>query len=537
MDDVSVNRRRVLRTGTVALPVAGGRATGRRVRGRQDVCERPPARLAETETDWYRTCPDEWYREVESYVGALQAPWTPGTPGWSSASLRDQAVSIILPGVDDVVAPGPASDMLTLVEATSTAFRILAQSQRFQNTVGFRIAWNANLPVQAERAYDALEETTGRSMSRTVGVDGFSETFEHGIEPLFEVVREVLPPQSSSATRERVVLVRNLIERTLPAIPDQLRTAPQVPANYVRALKANLETYAGTLSVLEATLSDSTAPTPEGIVVAEDLTGDGSTDVRLRNDRVFFELHRDDLAEQGSLQVSTRAGRGADRDLVGRISTAPKNPYTATESDVPSFRSLRAFEVTEDRERVGAYRVTRTYEYEHNGISLLIDWRARLHADDRFVVTELTLENVDSESVLVDQDPGDIHDGINLVNGIGLRGRSASDDEYRFHLAGLGTAAFSDHSRWTPFDGVEWATLFDSTDAVTVGFVDGTTPPEMWITEGSPTDRFSFLAGETELAAGESASYVLAFGFHAGGPDAPETGRRIFQRATERAGN
>lgn len=276
--------------------------------------------------------------------------------------------------------------------------------------------------------------------------------------------------------------------------------------------------------------SGTAAPDPVEVTVG-DLTGDGTKDIKLSNGKVFVQMNGDHLESRTGISA---AGPVGGDDVTGRMGTNPKTPTGYTTSTTANYQSTVSFEVVANNGTAGAYKIVR--EYTLDGVEMQIIWEVRLYAGDRFAVTEISYKNTDDTGLKLDQDRGDIHDGIQLFSGVALDGRSGNADDYKFHLVGEGTTAFTDTYRWSTYAGVKRGTVFDSTDAVTVGLLSGATSPKMWITTGSPSSRLDFMVNEVTLDPGETASYTAAVGIHDGGSEAPTTtASSILETATLRA--
>jgi hypothetical protein len=263
---------------------------------------------------------------------------------------------------------------------------------------------------------------------------------------------------------------------------------------------------------------------------ARDLTGDGSRDIRLSNGEVFFQINGENVS--GGPRVADVAGRVGVGQVPGKLDALPTSPYSSTEQDRPTFEETIAYEVTADAGTYASYRVLREYSYEHTGSRVRIGWTLTLYDDGRYGVANLTVTNVGSGPVELDQDDGNIHDGIQVFDRLGLAGRSESDSGYRFALGDDDPRSFVAAGQWSTFAGTEAGTIYDAADAATIGYLNGTTPPHQWITEGD--GGIGYHTDEVTLDPGATASWQVAVAMHAGGSDAPSTGRTIVDRAKRR---
>lgn len=258
-------------------------------------------------------------------------------------------------------------------------------------------------------------------------------------------------------------------------------------------------------------------------VTKKDLTDDGNDDIRIENSKVFLQFNSADISTR---RLMSTAGRQGGSNLLRRgLDTRPTLQH-GSHQHRPEFQSLKSVEILEDGGNVGAYRIVREYTYHDEPIKITAD--IKLFADDNFFLVYLECENTGNEPLALDQDPSNIHDGIQIFNRLGLAGRSDSDNDYRFHLAGQGTRKFTNTRRWQTFSGTNRGTFFDSQDALTYGLLDGATEPKMWIEE---TAHLDFLVQEKSLDPGQSISYRNVFGLHSGGTDAPDIGAQIYNDA------
>jgi PKD repeat protein len=272
-------------------------------------------------------------------------------------------------------------------------------------------------------------------------------------------------------------------------------------------------------------------PPDDGTPTAErrDFTGDGTEDIRISNGEVFLQIAGENVS--GGRQVADIIGRDGNRQVLDRTSALPNNPYS-TGKDRPTYESTSEFKIIAETDRLASYRVVRNYSYEHTGARVQIAWQATVFADGKYALTQLNITNIDKKPVELDQDDGDIHDGIQLFHSLRLAGRDGTNSAYRFQISDQSPQQFSQTGRWTTFGGTEHGTIFDGQNAATVRFLTGETSPNQWITDGD--GQIGYHVGETVVDPGETISWTAALAVHEGGQDAPTEGEALVADADER---
>jgi len=254
-----------------------------------------------------------------------------------------------------------------------------------------------------------------------------------------------------------------------------------------------------------------------------DLTGDGSSDIRVRNQHVFVQFNNTDLDTR---HILSACGRGTSQNtpVFAPVETRLVTPNGTR----PEMEAAERFTISQDAGQTRAYRVTRRYTYESGMPPLVTDVYVSVASGDRYAIIEVTLQNDGEQPLTIKQPPNTIHAGLHLFEGLRLAGRQDSDPDYRFYLSGQGEAAFQDISKWTTFQGTRWATFFDSSVGVTFGLLTGATQPHMWIEEDGHLD---YLVGPVTLASRDSVTYTAMLGIHAGGSKASSTGQQLYRQA------
>lgn len=256
-----------------------------------------------------------------------------------------------------------------------------------------------------------------------------------------------------------------------------------------------------------------------------DITGDGTADVRLENERLYIEAKGDQLQNPWAL---TAAGWQGGSNLTGPIKTKPHSPVSQTGKEVAQFQKVRSFGVTYDGNRLGAYQLTRQYEYEQQGVVVVIRWEVYLPAGEQLVFLQLQLQNIDDRPIVLDHDHGDIHDGIIVLKNTRLLGRGQKKSDYRFYLPQSGIHTYRRQPTFKTFVPSRFATHFDADVGVTYGYLSGSTGPKMWVTMKNGLD---FLTNEFRLGASQKLTYRCVVAFHQGGESAPSQGHKLMARA------
>lgn len=258
-----------------------------------------------------------------------------------------------------------------------------------------------------------------------------------------------------------------------------------------------------------------------------DETGDGQEDAILYNDRITVQLNSRD---RKGLTLISQAKRRKSRRIVNRVKVRPNSPVSRTKSTRPTFEATRSFNVGAWSEAGRYYDVDRHYRFA--GEPFVVETRVSLFQNDPFVFIGLTLTNEGQSAIELDQDTGNVHDGQNLLDGIGFPKSDISTEGYRFYIPSDGTYSFAEQPDWKTFQHSRWATVFDDELAITCGLIRSATTPKMWLTENNHLDM---LVNETLLTPAESISYLAFFGLHQGGEGSPARGRQTCCAARKRA--
>lgn len=277
----------------------------------------------------------------------------------------------------------------------------------------------------------------------------------------------------------------------------------------------------------------------QGVTVStSDLTGDGEPDVHLENSELSLQLNSEDITNDSPSYASSVTRSSASTPQIDRLGANPKSPINATESPPVEFRQLKSLTVTKDTGQVGAFEIVREYtldgDYRGDEQPIEITVEVTLYAGDPFVLIDYTLKSISEKSLRIDQDDVDIHDGTQVFSDLQLAGATGSRSDYKFHLNTHGTYRFDQQYLWKTYTGSGWGTIFDDTAGVTAGWLNGTTSPKMWITDGEPVQAIDYLVGEQTLAPGEQFTHELFVGVHDGGADASSIGAEIYDTATAR---
>lgn len=258
-----------------------------------------------------------------------------------------------------------------------------------------------------------------------------------------------------------------------------------------------------------------------------DLTGDGLADVRLANGDVYVQMNSERLA---STAGAVAGGRVGGSNVVGAIATRPKTPTSRTESASPAHNATAEFGLVADGDPRGGYRLVRDYHLA--GTPFRIAWRISVRAGVPAILARVRYTNLGSEPLELDQDAGDIHDGIGVFRSIGLVGREAESAGYRFAIGGGRSHTFADVPVWKTFPSGHRATVFDDEVGVTYGLLSASTASKMWIVVGG--GGLDWQMNETVLGAAESLSYGAMIAVHDGGSEAPTIGRERYERVQSR---
>ncbi len=248
------------------------------------------------------------------------------------------------------------------------------------------------------------------------------------------------------------------------------------------------------------------APTVE----TRDTTGDGLEDVRVANSEIWLLIEGAD--EDGRVYTS-RIGQFGDAALGTDYDFKP-----TTRDDQLSHQSTEPVETFQTEAGAG-YHLRR--QFELSGVSFGTETTVYLPSDRRSALARVRFSNEGSQQLLLDQDRGNIHDGVMVTRGTPLADYGPN---YRFHVTGSGTHSFDDAGLWSTFDlsgSLPTVVAFDDENAISYGLVDGASGPRHAVTNGDPVQRVDMMAKQQTLDPGDTASYTLALGVHDGGDDTP----------------
>lgn len=245
--------------------------------------------------------------------------------------------------------------------------------------------------------------------------------------------------------------------------------------------------------------------------------------VRLENDTMFVRAAADRLPAHAGLSAAGPVGTG---DVTGPVLTRPKSPTSSTESVTPSYTRTREFALTRSNDRIVQYRLYRRYLLI--GVPIDIDWTVSLVGGYPLAFATIRIRNAGSRPLLLDQDDGDTHDGIQVLKKLRLGGDAVSDEVPQFALSGDRPRRFAAQPLWKTYPAVRYVTLFTDVHAVTYGYVRGGTGPKMAVVG---PNRLDLMVNETRLGPGESVRYDVMVAVHDGGSGASARGAELFSTA------
>lgn len=249
-----------------------------------------------------------------------------------------------------------------------------------------------------------------------------------------------------------------------------------------------------------------------------------SVQLQNRDLRAFF----DGSSTGGLPQAVDQTVRLGTGDLTGQVAARPKNPYTFTRSDNPEFVELDDVGMTFGYD-FDWYNIDRTYNYPNNDQDVAINWEVFLpYPDGDFMMPVLEIENLSDERLRLDQDEGDIHDGLQLFTDAKMDRFIRDEDSYEFFIPGEGRRNFARRG-FPTYRGSNFITVFDEDNAVTYGLLEGDTDPEMTVDDGG--DKLDYMVGEITLYPGETAEYETVVALHDGGRYAEDIGERLYGEA------
>lgn len=260
--------------------------------------------------------------------------------------------------------------------------------------------------------------------------------------------------------------------------------------------------------------------------------------ITLSNGRIAATIERSDLTSGGKELICSRVGTEPGEDLLGPVGSVYKSPISTTESPRADFGELLGFGVAERTADTVAYQTVVRYQVFEDSRDdphpVEISYRVTLQGTDPFVLIDHRIQNVGQGSITIDQDRGDIHDGMQAHSHLQIR-NPTSRGEYGYVLSNGRGSMFGNVRRWNPQGAAQWGTIYDADTALTVGYIDGSTSPKMWITTGNPTDGLDFLVGEVTLDPDQTVTYRTMLSLDVRSGDPRQQGGDTVSSATRRS--
>jgi len=305
-----------------------------------------------------------------------------------------------------------------------------------------------------------------------------------------------------------------------------------LPDSSIHTIFAEARDKAGNVGVSEViTVTVYNGSEEEGVeVTQEDLTGDGTVDIKLDNGIMWVQVNgeMDDIGCKAYINAGGITGSPSfighpDSFGIKQHGMADQVAYWRTKSYSISLLSSSSMAAT--------YRVVIVDTANGKEITRTID--VTLEAGKPYATVNVTLENTGTESFLYDEYPSHIHDGAHLEMLL-----SAEKNDIDGYISGVGTIGLTSLTWWvsyTPDTSAPYGILFEPTsgEAATLGYLEWDYP--IWQVVAYYTGagsairpKLDFMAQEFTLNPGETAHFRLIIAFHNGGY---ERGIEIYNEA------
>lgn len=272
--------------------------------------------------------------------------------------------------------------------------------------------------------------------------------------------------------------------------------------------------------------SDSSQPQGQNVVVTDRRERTNADElIKLSNSYLSAFITTADLESPTAV---SNVGSPTGNQISRTIGCKPQTPISRTESPLPTFVQTEAVDVPRNGGSIGQYRLSQIYRV--NNTPIRIEWLVTVGSGYPIVRLRLRLTNVAENSILLDQDDADTHDGIQVISNIGLAGRDSGHDAYRFAIDGTSSSRFSDTPRFETHPAPRYVTVFDGGHGVTFGYIRGDTGPRMAVVDRSSV---ALLVNEIRLAPNETVSFELFGSTHQGGSDSVTMGKSVYETATK----
>lgn len=264
------------------------------------------------------------------------------------------------------------------------------------------------------------------------------------------------------------------------------------------------------------------------IITEQDLTGDGTLDLKADNGMMWIQISRDAGEKAGGF-IDAGGISGQENFLGSSILSGGMVDQT----DYWKLKSINV-EIIENTPQKGSYKVTRVDTV--GGKEVTKEFTVTLEASKEYAEIAYRYINTGSTTWTFDEHPGHMHDGAHLVSV-----EAAEHSDIDGYINGVGVIGLTSLGWWrvdTPDQTAPFFTLFKPSlgDAVTFGFK----PPWSYAVHqmvayytGASKEiypKVEPMAVEFTLSPGDSAQWKALIAFHTGGY---AKGIKIYQSVTQ----
>lgn len=224
-----------------------------------------------------------------------------------------------------------------------------------------------------------------------------------------------------------------------------------------------------------------------------------------------------------SLETTTNPLAAFDKFHLGPITlrpvaSRPKTPISKTKSVAPEVvdvLTVRQIQTT----AASGFRLRRRFRLD--GVPFEIGWTVRFVRHRPIALVDIRFRNVGDRELLLDQDYGDTHDGIQLLSSFGL---DDPEEPYQYCVQRAGQNRIDTQPLWRTHPSSQWVAVSERQGGAVALLRSGETAPKMVVIDQETID---FMINEFRLAPGAMASYQVALALWRGtNPDADDCRQR-----------
>lgn len=254
-----------------------------------------------------------------------------------------------------------------------------------------------------------------------------------------------------------------------------------------------------------------------GLFGSSGIWGSETEDLRLQNDDLWIYLDGDDM--DGLPQAWNSASLSSKSDLTSDVRANPKTPLNRTEGEKPVFQGIE-YTDEDENEHYKSFEIVRSYRYPQKGQEVLISWDVNIPTDGAYIIPRLTIENISEHDFEIDQDDGDIHDGIQVFHDAKMSEAHQAEDSYSFFIPDVTNERVNFDTpvdgTWGQYQSSDQVVITTERDGVGYGVLDGGTNPEMSVVNWD-RNQIDYLTGEQVIEPDESIEYIGLVSLHSGG--------------------